>query len=223
MPPALPPPALPPPALMPASRAARQLNKGSRRRGSATASEARRASNWRSSWAGLSVWSRTVKAGGRSDAGSPGARHHCPGRPGRLRRASAVRASQASRPSSATAAAAAAKTPGSQKRVPSTRAYARGSGAQADRSACTRVIRWPSPRRPASSPSSRRASSETSTAVTRRPFAAASRAAPDGPQARSATGPSGRSRASARAASGWARKDGSKPDAYLAFHLARSG
>ena len=48
-------------------------------------------------------------------------------------------------------------------------------------------------------------------------------AAPEGPQARSATGPSGRTRASARVASGLGRKDGTKPAPYFAFHLIRSG
>ena len=112
---------------------------------------ARRASNWRltgGSRAGTSLWSRTVKSGGRSKAGSPGARHHCAGRPGRDSRASAVKASQASRPPGATAPAAAANTAGSQKPVHRTSAYDRGDGDQADRSACTSVIRWPSPRRP---------------------------------------------------------------------------
>ena len=53
----------------------------------------RRASSWRlrgCSGLGRSLWSITVKSGGRSDAGSPGARHHCGGRLGRVRRASAV-------------------------------------------------------------------------------------------------------------------------------------
>ena len=57
-------------------------------------------------------------------------------------------------------------------------------------------------RRRARSASRSRATSETSTAVTRRPAAAASRALPDGPQARSATGPSGSGRDRARTASG---------------------
>jgi hypothetical protein len=42
-----------------------------------------------------------------------------------------------------------------------------------------------------------------STAVTLRPAAAANSAAPDGPQARSATGPAGGGAESAATASGW--------------------
>ena len=62
-----------------------------------------------------------------------------------------------------------------------------------------------------------------STAVTSRPAAAASSAAPDGPQARSATGPSGGGTASALTASGWAANDEPGPAAYRAFHRSRSG
>ena len=68
-----------------------------------------------------------------------------------------------------------------------------------------------------------RATSDTSTAVTGRPCAAASSALPDGPQARSATGPSGRSSASAATATGCAVNEGVNPVPYLAFHRARSG
>jgi hypothetical protein len=114
-------------------------------------------------------------------------------------------------------------TAASQKPVHSTSAYDRGSARQEARSACTSVIRSPKPRRPASSPSMASATSDTSTAVTRHPRAAASSAVPDGPQARSATGPGGRSSDSARTASGPAVKDGTKPPTYLAFHRARSG
>ena len=134
-----------------------------------------------------------MKSGGRSDAGSPGARHQSACRLGRERRACAVKASQTSSPSAATASAAGVNTADAQKPVHRTTAYDRGSARQADRSACTRVIRWSSPRRRASSPSSPSAISDTSTAVTRRPFAAASSAVPEAPQASSATGPSGRS------------------------------
>ena len=70
------------------------------------------------------------------------------------------------------------------------------------------------------------ATSEMSTAVTRRPCAAASSAVPEAPQARSATGPSGRSAASdpkTRTASGCGVNDGVKPAVYLAFHLTRLG
>jgi hypothetical protein len=85
------------------------------------------------------------------------------------------------------------------------------------------VIRPPSPRRRASWASRSRAISETSIAVTGRPLAAASRALPDGPQARSATGPSGSGSDKARTASGCGSNEAPKPPSYLAFHRSRSG
>src|SRR5215468_10462049 len=62
-----------------------------------------------------------------------------------------------------------------------------------------------------------------STAVTLRPAPAASNAAPDGPLARSATGPSGGGTDSARTASGWGENEAPGPSEYRAFHRSRSG
>ena len=60
-------------------------------------------------------------------------------------------------------------------------------------------------------------------AVTRRPAAAASRALPPSPQARSATGPSGSPSDNARAASGCGSNDTISRLSYLAFHRSSSG
>ena len=132
-------------------------------------------------------------------------------------------ASPASAPPGRTAAAAAANRSRSQYPVQSTSEQPDGRGRHSRRSAWTSVIRSRSPRRAASSPSRPSATSEMSTAITWRPRAAASSALPDGPHARSRTGPSGSGRDNARTASRWGLKEGPVCFPYFAFHLSRSG
>ena len=131
---------------------------------------ARRASIWRRrgcSGLGRSLWSRRVKSGGRRDVGWLGVRHH-PGQAG------AGVAGFCGVSLRGQQAAGGHRLGGrlEYRRVPEASgeddAKDRDCGCQADRSACTSVIRSSSPRRMASAPSIPSATSAASTAVTRR-------------------------------------------------------